>query len=228
MSGHHNAIVEARGVTRTVKGPGGGVTILRGVDLAVAPGEAIAILGASGSGKSTLLGLLAGLDMPTSGEVRLFGQALSVLDEDGRARLRAGRVGFVFQSFELLEGLTAFENVLLALELGGMAGSAARESADRALARVGLGQRRDHYPMQLSGGEQQRVAIARAFAPGPRVLFADEPTGNLDSETGGQIVELLFELKAREGAALVLVTHDEVLASRCERRLRLDGGRLIG
>lgn len=211
-----------------MKGPGGGVTILRGVDLAVAPGEAIAILGASGSGKSTLLGLLAGLDMPTSGEVRLFGQALSVLDEDGRARLRAGRVGFVFQSFELLEGLTAFENVLLALELGGMAGSAARESADRALARVGLGQRRDHYPMQLSGGEQQRVAIARAFAPGPRVLFADEPTGNLDSETGGQIVELLFELKAREGAALVLVTHDEVLASRCERRLRLDGGRLIG
>jgi len=190
----------------------------------VAAGEAVAILGASGSGKSTLLGLLAGLDLPSSGEVRLLGAPLNTLDEDQRAALRAGRVGFVFQSFQLLPGMTALENAMLPLELGGR--DDARQRGRAILEEVGLGARLRHYPHQLSGGEQQRVAIARAFAPEPEVLFADEPTGNLDTVTGARVIDLLFELRRRHGTALVLVTHDAGLAGRCDRRLCLDGGGL--
>ncbi|WP_018954524.1 ABC transporter ATP-binding protein [Thioalkalivibrio sulfidiphilus] len=217
------ALVEAIGLTKSVQGPGGQLDILKGVDLAVAPAEAVAILGASGSGKSTLLGLLAGLDLPSGGEVRLLSESLGNLEEDARARLRAGQVGFVFQSFQLLPALTALENVMLSLELGGHPGDA-RKLALEALERVGLKDRVAHYPSQLSGGEQQRVAVARAFAPNPKVLFADEPTGNLDQVTGEQIIRLLFGLKDELGTALVLVTHDVELASRCDRRLFLRDG----
>jgi putative ABC transport system ATP-binding protein len=216
--------VQARDLGKTVRGPGGDLTILDRLNLEVATGEAVAVLGASGSGKSTLLGLLAGLDVPSQGEVELLGRRLSGLSEDGRAALRAGRVGFVFQSFQLLPSLTALENVLLPLELGGARDS--RQAAREALDRVGLTSRAEHYPRQLSGGEQQRVAIARAFAPGPRVLFADEPTGNLDQATGAHIIDLLLRLRADTGAASVLVTHDQELAARCDRRLLLDQGRL--
>ena len=188
------------------------------------PRRAVAILGASGSGKSTLLGLLAGLDNASAGSVWLCGQSLDTLDEDGRAALRGGRVGFVFQNFQLLPTLTARENVLLPLELTGAADAPRR--ADEALERVGLTGRADHYPRQLSGGEQQRVAIARAFAPRPQILFADEPTGNLDQETGEQVIDLLLDLRNAAGAALVLVTHDPRLASRCDRRLSMRGGHL--
>ncbi|QGU33875.1 ABC transporter ATP-binding protein [Thermochromatium tepidum] len=223
-------VSQAIGLVKHVTGPSGGLTILAGVDLNVHAGEAVAILGASGSGKSTLLGLLAGLDDPTAGEVWLCGQRVDRLDEDGRAELRAGRVGFVFQNFQLLPTLTARENVLLPLELTGAPDADCR--AEEALARVGLSARARHYPHQLSGGEQQRVAIARAYAPRPSVLFADEPTGNLDQTTGERIIELLLELRqetAREsgsGTALVLVTHDPALAGRCDRRLRMQDGRL--
>ncbi|WP_422126401.1 ABC transporter ATP-binding protein [Thioalkalivibrio sulfidiphilus] len=217
------ALVEAIGLTKSVQGPGGRLDILKGVDLAVAPAEAVAILGASGSGKSTLLGLLAGLDLPSGGEVRLLSESLGNLEEDARARLRAGQVGFVFQSFQLLPALTALENVMLSLELGGHPGDA-RKLALEALERVGLKDRVAHYPSQLSGGEQQRVAVARAFAPNPKVLFADEPTGNLDQVTGEQIIRLLFGLKDELGTALVLVTHDVELAGRCDRRLFLRDG----
>jgi putative ABC transport system ATP-binding protein len=217
------ALVEAIGLTKSVQGPGGRLDILKGVELAVEPSEAVAILGASGSGKSTLLGLLAGLDLPSGGEVRLLSESLGRLEEDDRARLRAGRVGFVFQSFQLLPALTALENVMLGLELGGHPGDA-RSLALDALERVGLSARVAHYPSQLSGGEQQRVAIARAFAPNPRVLFADEPTGNLDQVTGEQIIGLLFALKEASGTALVMVTHDVELAGRCDRRLFLRDG----
>ncbi|MGM0676247.1 ABC transporter ATP-binding protein [Ectothiorhodospira marina] len=216
-------VVSASGVVKSVMGPAGRLSILKGVDLHVAPAEAVAILGASGSGKSTLLGLLAGLDLPSGGEVRLLDQDLGVLSEDARAGLRAGRVGFVFQSFQLLPALTALENVMLTLELSGHDGDA-RAGAREALEQVGLGHRLDHYPSQLSGGEQQRVAIARAFAAHPQVLFADEPTGNLDQQTGEQIIQLLFNLKSAYGTALVLVTHDPDLASRCERRYRITDG----
>jgi len=187
-------------------------------------GEALAIVGASGSGKSTLLGLLAGLDRASSGEVWLCGQSLSELDEDARAALREGRVGFVFQNFQLLPTLTALENVLLPLELSGVA-DAGRIGLE-ALRRVGLTGRSGHYPRQLSGGEQQRTAIARAFAPRPEILFADEPTGNLDQDTGEQVIDLLLDLRRDTGAALVLVTHDARLAERCDRRLLMRGGRL--
>ena len=217
-----SVVSQARGLGKQVNGPSGDLTILQGLDLEVQTGEAVAILGASGSGKSTLLGLLAGLDSATSGEVWLCGRPLDGLDEDGRAELRAGRVGFVFQSFQLLPTLTARENVLLPLELTGT--PAAERSADEALERVGLTPRAGHYPRQLSGGEQQRVAIARAYAPRPRVLFADEPTGNLDQATGEHIIDLLLDLRAESGAALVLVTHDPRLAERCDRRLRLVNG----
>jgi putative ABC transport system ATP-binding protein len=217
------ALVEAIGLTKSVQGPGGRLDILKGVELAVEPSEAVAILGASGSGKSTLLGLLAGLDLPSGGEVRLLSESLGRLEEDDRARPRAGRVGFVFQSFQLLPALTALENVMLGLELGGHPGDA-RSLALDALERVGLSARVAHYPSQLSGGEQQRVAIARAFAPNPRVLFADEPTGNLDQVTGEQIISLLFALKEASGTALVMVTHDVELAGRCDRRLFLRDG----
>jgi len=217
-------VSKARGLGKHVSGPSGVLTILRGLDLEVRPGEAVAILGASGSGKSTLLGLLAGLDDASAGDLWLCGRELNALDEDGRAELRAGRVGFVFQSFQLLPTLTARENVLLPLELTGTADAQAR--ADRALGRVGLAERAGHYPRQLSGGEQQRVAIARAYAPRPKVLFADEPTGNLDQATGEHIIDLLLELRAEAGAALVLVTHDERLAGRCDRRLHMRAGAL--
>ena len=217
-------VSRARGLVKYVTGPSGELTILQGLDLEVGPGEAVAILGASGSGKSTLLGLLAGLDDASAGDIWLCGRALNGLSEDGRAELRAGRVGFVFQSFQLLPTLTARENVLLPLELTGNADAQAR--ADQALERVGLTERAGHYPRQLSGGEQQRVAIARAYAPRPAVLFADEPTGNLDQATGDHIIDLLLDLRAEAGAALVLVTHDERLAGRCDRRLRMRGGAL--
>ena len=194
------------------------------MNLEVCAGEAVAILGPSGSGKSTLLGQLAGLDRPSAGEIRLLGERIDALDEDGRAAVRAGRVGFVFQSFQLLPALTALENVLLPLELAGM--DRARERALDALERVGVGHRRGHYPGQLSGGEQQRVGIARGFAIRPRILFADEPTGSLDNRTGEQIAELLFGLRAEAGSSLVLVTHDPALADRCDRRYRLEEGSL--
>jgi putative ABC transport system ATP-binding protein len=200
------------------------LTILEDLDLEVASGEAVAILGASGSGKSTLLGLLAGLDQASAGEIWLCGRSLASLGEDGRAALREGRVGFVFQNFQLLPTLSARENVLLPLELSGTSG--AERIADETLAQVGLSERSGHYPRQLSGGEQQRVAIARAFAPRPGILFADEPTGNLDRATGEQIIELLLALRRDSGAALVMVTHDERLAQRCDRRLLMRGGRL--
>ena len=204
------------------------VTVLDGVDLRVEANEFAAIVGPSGSGKTTLLGLLAGLDRPTSGTVRLDGVDLGTLDEDGRARLRAEKVGFVFKTFQLLPTLTALENVLVPLELAGAADDRARERAVSLLERVGLGNRLDHYPAQLSGGEQQRVAIARAFANEPRILFADEPTGNLDAETGATIVELLFELNRALTTTVVLVTHDMALASRAGRVIRIAGGHIVG
>jgi putative ABC transport system ATP-binding protein len=200
------------------------LTILDDIHLDIAPGETVAVVGASGSGKTTLLGLLAGLDVPTAGQVLLDGVDIGTLSEDGRAALRRRAVGFVFQSFQLLPALTALENVMLPLELSGLAG--ARESAQALLTRVGLRDRLDHYPRQLSGGEQQRVAIARAFAGPPRLLFADEPTGNLDVATGEEIVRLMFELNREQGTTLLLVTHDERLAARCGRRVRLTAGRL--
>ncbi|UCH52699.1 MAG: ABC transporter ATP-binding protein [Pseudomonadota bacterium] len=220
-----NIIISCRNLDKRVDTAEGPLDILSGVTLDIKAGESIAVVGVSGSGKSTLLGLLAGLDTPSAGEVRLAGETLTALDEDGRARLRARHVGFVFQSFQLLPGLTALENVMLPLELEGRAeaGVLAREL----LARVGLESRLGHYPRQLSGGEQQRVAIARAFATRPAVLFADEPTGNLDAATGARVIDLLFELNRERAATLVLVTHDEMLASRCARRVHLDAGRLV-
>jgi putative ABC transport system ATP-binding protein len=217
-------IVRAVALTKQVTSDGGTLTILDNLELEVFRGESVAILGASGSGKSTLLGLLAGLDYPTAGEVFLDGVDLFGLDEDGRAALRGRLVGFVFQSFQLLPALTALENVMLPLELAGRPG--ARGEAMGVLERVGLGERLNHYPRQLSGGEQQRVAIARAFAVHPKLLMADEPTGNLDSATGARIIDLLFQLNAEEGTTLILVTHDEQLTRRCRRRMRLSGGAL--
>ncbi|MBT3046062.1 MAG: ATP-binding cassette domain-containing protein [Candidatus Thiodiazotropha sp.] len=214
--------VTASGLEKFVETSAGRIDILQRIDLEVSPGEAVAILGASGSGKSTLLGLLAGLDQASSGEVRLFGTSLGDLDEDGRAALRAGRVGFVFQSFQLLSGMTALENVMLPLELAGERG--AETAAKAALTAAGLSQRLHHYPSQLSGGEQQRVALARAFAPDPKVLFADEPTANLDAHTGETVADLLFSLQEQSDTVLILVTHDEMLARRCDRRLYLRDG----
>ncbi|MBV2089555.1 MAG: ABC transporter ATP-binding protein [Candidatus Thiodiazotropha sp. (ex Ctena orbiculata)] len=214
--------VTAKGLMKFVETSQGRLDILQQIDLEVAPGEAVAILGASGSGKSTLLGLLAGLDEASAGDVTLFGTALGGLDEDGRAALRAGQVGFVFQSFQLLSGMTALENVMLPLELAGHAN--AEQAAKDALSKAGLAERLTHYPSQLSGGEQQRVALARAFAPSPQVLFADEPTANLDAHTGEKVAELLFELQEQSGTVLILVTHDEMLAQRCDRRLYLREG----
>ncbi len=199
--------------------------ILKGINLEIKSGESVAIVGASGSGKSTLLGLLAGLDQASGGRVVIGGTDLGQLDEDGRALFRGREIGFVFQSFQLLPALTALENVMLPLELQGEGD--ARAQAENFLQRVELGPRMTHYPRQLSGGEQQRVAIARAFAARPRILFADEPTGNLDTRTGGHIVDLLFELNREEGTTLVLVTHDRSLADRCERCLTLEAGALV-
>ncbi|WP_341781356.1 ABC transporter ATP-binding protein [Ectopseudomonas mendocina] len=220
-----SSILAARNLSKVVSSAEGELTILHDLDLELSKGDSLAIVGSSGSGKSTLLGLLAGLDLPSSGAVLLAGQNLSELDEDQRARLRAEHVGFVFQSFQLLDSLNALENVMLPLELEGHAD--ARQRARALLERVGLGQRLTHYPRQLSGGEQQRVAIARAFAADPDVLFADEPTGNLDSHTGERISDLLFQLNQERGTTLVLVTHDERLAHRCQRLIRLEGGHLI-
>jgi putative ABC transport system ATP-binding protein len=226
MTNPSSSVVAASGLGKTVYGPEGALTILADVDIGIEAGEAVAIVGASGSGKSTLLGLLAGLDVPTAGDARLFGIGLTALDEDDRSALRAGRVGFVFQSFQLLPGMTALENVMLPLELADRGD--AREIARRTLEDVGLRHRLHHYPSQLSGGEQQRVAIARAFAPRPEVLFADEPTGNLDAATGARVSDSLFGLREETGAALILVTHDEHLARRCDRRLHLVDGHLRG
>jgi putative ABC transport system ATP-binding protein len=219
------SIVSASRLTRQVAAAGNPLVILEDVSFDIGDGETVAIVGASGSGKTTLLGLLAGLDQPSSGRVVLAGEVLDQLDEDGRAALRARVVGFVFQSFQLLPSLTALENVMLPLELAGVPG--ARATSAQLLERVGLEHRGGHYPRQLSGGEQQRVAIARAFAGPPRLLFADEPTGNLDAATGAGIADLMFALNRERGTTLVLVTHDEALARRCGRRLRLAGGRLV-
>ena len=220
-----SSILTARNLSKVVTSTEGELTILHDLSLVLAGGDSLAIVGSSGSGKSTLLGLLAGLDLPSSGSVMLAGNDLASLDEDQRARIRAEHVGFVFQSFQLLDSLNALENVMLPLELEGHAD--ARQRARALLERVGLGQRLTHYPRQLSGGEQQRVAIARAFVAEPAVLFADEPTGNLDSHTGERISDLLFELNKERGATLVLVTHDERLAHRCQRLIRLEGGHLV-
>jgi putative ABC transport system ATP-binding protein len=217
-------VLEARNVSKQVSSPEGPLTIVRDISLQVSAGESIAIVGPSGAGKSTLLALLAGLDLPTSGEVWLAGVNLLGLDEDRRARLRAQRVGFVFQSFHLVPSLTALENVMLPLELAHRAD--ARDAAVAWLARVGLDARLGHYPRQLSGGEQQRVALARASVGRPAVLFADEPTGNLDSATGERIAQLLFELNEGSDTTLVLVTHDRTLAARCDRILLMDAGAL--
>ncbi len=218
-------MLEARGLGKRVPLPDGALTILSDVSFRIGSGEAVAVVGASGSGKSTLLALLAGLDVPSDGEVQLAGEPLSTLDEDGRARVRAARVGFVFQSFQLLPSLTALENVTLPLELAGR--DDPEPPARAILKQVGLGERLGHYPRQLSGGEQQRVALARAFVIGPQVLFADEPTGNLDTATGAAIADLLFDLNARSGTTLVLVTHDERLAARCGRVIRLAAGKRV-
>ncbi|NUO74306.1 MAG: ATP-binding cassette domain-containing protein [Frateuria sp.] len=224
MSEPSQPLLEARDVSKTVRGPEGRLDILAGVSLAVHAGESFAIVGASGSGKTTLLGLLAGLDTPSAGSILLDGHRLETMDEEARADLRRRRVGFVFQSFHLLPALTAEENVMLPLELEGR--DDARARAHEALAAVGLAARRRHYPAQLSGGEQQRVAIARAFVHGPRVLFADEPTGNLDQRTGRHVADLLFALNRDHRTTLLLVTHDAALASRCARSVELSEGRV--
>jgi putative ABC transport system ATP-binding protein len=218
-------IIRAEALTKVVRSGDDPLTILDDVSFAVESGASIAIVGASGSGKTTLLGLLAGLDRPTSGEIHIDGQALSTLDEDARAALRQRLLGFVFQSFQLLPALTALENVMLPLELAETGDAEAR--ARSWLERVGLGKRTTHYPRQLSGGEQQRVAIARAFAGEPKLLMADEPTGNLDGATGVEVADLMFRLNHEHGTTLVLVTHDLSLASRCGRRLSLSAGRLV-
>lgn len=218
-------LLEVQALSRVYRSGDTDLTVLRDVTFAVGPGETCAIVGPSGSGKTTLLGLSAGLDVPTSGTVRLAGQDLGTLDEDQRARVRNEHVGFVFQNFQLLPTLTALENVLLPVELRG--GPSPRREAAELLARVGLGTRLDHYPVQLSGGEQQRVAIARAFINRPQILFADEPTGNLDGDTARHVVDMLFDLNQTAGTALVLVTHDLDLAARCRQVLRLRGGQQV-
>jgi len=218
-------VIEVLALSKRVPSGDGLLTILHDISFAVSAGEAVAIVGASGSGKSTLLGLMAGLDVPTAGSVRLLGEDLGPLDEDARAALRGRVLGFVFQSFQLLPALTALENVMLPLELAGQGD--ARSMAQAMLARVGLGARLTHYPKHLSGGEQQRVALARAFAMRPQLLLADEPTGNLDAATGAQIIDLMFSLNAEAGTTLILVTHDTQLAERCDRTLRLAEGHLV-
>ena len=218
-------VLKAHQITKQVSSPEGTLTILSEVDVDITAGETVAIIGASGAGKSTLLALLAGLDEPTHGQVWLNGAELTALDEDGRAAVRARHVGFVFQSFHLVPSLTALENVMLPLELAGMPN--AREAAAEVLAKVNLTARRGHYPRQLSGGEQQRVAIARAFVTRPAVLFADEPTGNLDSTTGERIMQLLFDLNRETHTTLVVVTHDQSIARRCGRIIRIDAGRVV-
>jgi len=222
---NRGAVLSAHELQKQVSSQEGTLTILDGVSFEIPAGASVAVVGPSGAGKSTLLALLAGLDLPTRGHVSLAGSNLSELDEDGRARVRAESVGFVFQSFHLVPSLNALENVMLPLELAGR--DDARQAAREIIDRVGLGERWSHYPSQLSGGEKQRVAIARAFATEPAVLFADEPTGNLDSKTGANIMALMFDLNRNSSTTLVLVTHDAALAARCERVLELDAGRLV-
>jgi len=219
-----DVVIDVAALGKIVPSGDGTLTILHEISFAVRSGEAVAIVGASGSGKSTLLGLMAGLDLPSSGAVYLGGHDLADLDEDARAALRGRMLGFVFQSFQLLPALTALENTMLPLELAGRAD--ARATAETMLDRVGLGARLGHYPKHLSGGEQQRVALARAFAMRPQLLLADEPTGNLDAATGAQVIDLMFAMNAEAGTTLILVTHDEALAHRCGRTLRLAAGRL--
>lgn len=219
-------VLSAAGLGKQVSSPEGTLTILENINLQVSSGEVVALVGPSGAGKTTLLALLAGLDHPSSGSVELCGARLETLDEDGRAQVRGRDVGFVFQSFHLVPSLTALENVMLPLELAEEPNAA--ERAREALESVGLGSRTGHYPRQLSGGEKQRVAIARAFVSKPAVLFADEPTGNLDTGSGERISELLFDLNKQSGTTLVLVTHDKTLAARCDRVLELEAGRLLG
>ena len=218
------SFVEAIQLGKQVTTTEGTLNILDDINFSIASGTSVAVLGASGSGKTTLLGLLAGLDVPTTGRVLIAGQDLNQLDEDGRALLRAGMIGFVFQNFQLLNGLTALENAMLPLELAGAAEP--KKTASELLARVGLGARLHHYPNQLSGGEQQRCAIGRAFAAQPKLLFADEPTGNLDQQTGKRIIDLLFELNREQGTTLIMATHDEQLASHCDRRMQMEAGQL--
>lgn len=218
-------LIVAENLSKTVPTSEGALVILMAVNLAIKSGESIAIVGESGSGKSTLIGLLAGLDTPSAGRILLNDQELTHLDEDGRAALRNQLIGFVFQSFQLLPSLTALENVMLPLEL--MGNRQAKAQASALLQRVGLEHRLNHTPRQLSGGEQQRVALARAFVTRPKILFADEPTGNLDSKTGATIIELLFELNQENHTTLVLVTHDQALAARCQRTIKLDSGRVL-
>ncbi|MDT0495939.1 ATP-binding cassette domain-containing protein [Algiphilus sp. W345] len=218
-------VIVADGVGKSIDGAAGVLTILENVNLSIAEGETVAIIGRSGSGKTTLLSLLAGLDLPSTGRIELTGHDIGAMDEDARAAVRAGGVGFVFQSFQLLAGFTALENVMLPAELAGLDRPAKR--AREALQQVGLEHRLNHYPTQLSGGEQQRVAIARAFAGEPKLLFADEPTGNLDTATGARIIDLLFDLNAQRGTTLVMVTHDNTLAARCKRALRIEAGRIV-
>ena len=221
----NETIIAVERVTKQVRDSTGVLTILHDIDFSLAPQESVAIVGASGSGKSTLLSIIAGLDTPTTGTVRLGGTDLFALDEDARAAVRAERVGFVFQSFQLLGNLTALENVMLPLELQGR--SDARKQATEMLQRVGLGERLNHYPKVLSGGEQQRVALARAFVVKPSVLLADEPTGSLDFATGETVMALMFQLNREEGATLVLVTHDRSIAARCDRQVRIEAGRIV-
>lgn len=219
-------MIEASKLTRSYRSGGRDLTVLEAVDLSVGAGELVAIVGPSGSGKTTLLGLLAGLDRPTSGTVSLGGTDLATMSEDELARFRAKRVGFVFQTFQLIPMLTALENVRVPLELAGRDGNGAETRARELLGRVGLADRLDHHPVQLSGGEQQRVALARAFANRPQILFADEPTGNLDADTGRGVIELILELQRREGTTAVLVTHDPAVAEVADRVLRMESGRL--
>jgi putative ABC transport system ATP-binding protein len=221
----NNSVLTARSIGKIVKSGASDLVILREIDLEVTRGEAVAVVGASGSGKSTLLAILAGLDTPTSGAVHIDGVALTSLDEDARARLRAMNVGFVFQSFQLLPALTALENVMLPLELSNE--EKAEALARQTLERVGLAERLHHYPKHLSGGEQQRVALARAFVVRPKLLLADEPTGSLDAESGAEVIRLLFEMNREYGTTLVMVTHDESLAARCSRIVRLAAGRIV-
>jgi len=222
----HRPIIQVHNLGKKVISPDGELDILHDINLTILSAEAVAIVGASGSGKSTLLGLMAGLDVPSTGEILLEGVNLFSLDEDGRAEIRRNMIGFVFQSFQLLPNLTALENVMLPIELSGRQ-QQARTIAKEILNRVGLGSRLQHYPRQLSGGEQQRVAIARAFAAEPKLLFADEPTGNLDQLTGERIIDLLFDINRERATTLVLVTHDQSLSGRCSRSLHLDAGYII-
>jgi putative ABC transport system ATP-binding protein len=221
----NNVVLSTSGLGKQVSSPEGSLTILDDINMDVRAGEAVALVGPSGAGKTTLLALLAGLDRPTSGSVRLCDEELNEMDEDGRARVRGEHVGFVFQSFHLVPSLTALENVMLPLELAGDPSAAKR--AREALVSVGLAERTTHYPKQLSGGEKQRVAIARAFVAGPAVLFADEPTGNLDAASGDRVANLLFDLNKQSSTTLVLVTHDRELAARCDRIIELDAGRQV-